>query len=108
MMDFNDFIGGEANAERFRKTQSIIELRTEAALRAIWDAMPWGMTIPLPGGEDATLNKFVEPRQKDGVWEFGFDVRDTLGNWHLEFFATKTGWGSAPIEKMDPIERKEP
>lgn len=104
MSDPEEFPGGDRNAEIFKCTQEAINLRTEAALKAIFAAMPWGMTINLPGGEDATLERFVEPREKDGVWEFGFDVRDTTGNWHIEFFAAKTGWGGAPIERMDPID----
>ena len=89
-----------SNDEVFRKTQDAVEQRTEKSLCAIWEAMPWGLNIALPGGEEAVLHKFVEPRMKDGVWEFGFDVRDTLGEWHIEFFASKTGWGAKPIGPM--------
>jgi hypothetical protein len=102
--EFEEFIGGENNADIFRRTAQAIALRDEAVLKAIWEAMPWGLKIDLPGGEDAVLKKFVEPRQKDGAWEFGFDVRDTTGAWHLEFFVKKTGWGGVPIGRMDPIE----
>ena len=101
MPDFNEFIGGPENARIFRKTGEIIDMRTKASLEAIWNAMPWGMKVELPGGEDATLEKFVAPRFNDGAWEFGFDVRDTTGNWHIEFFVTKTGWGGTSVEKME-------
>lgn len=89
--------------EIFRRTENVVELRTEAALKAIWEAMPWKMEIALPGGEEATLEKFVAPRKsvESGVWEFGFDVRETTGCWHIEFFASKTGWGAAPIEPVE-------
>lgn len=86
----------------FKRTQAAVDLRTEIALKALWEAMPWGMKITLPGGEEATLEKFVEPqRGEDGVWKFGFDVQDTAAGWHLEFFVTKTGWGGSPIGPID-------
>lgn len=99
--EFDDFIGGPGNKAMFLKTQDAIKRRTEAAINAVFAAMPWGLKIDLPGGEDATLEKFYAPKQKDGVWMFGFDVCDTTGAWHLEFCAEQSGWGGAPCGKMD-------
>ena len=103
MAESEKFIGGDRNAGIFRRTENVVDLRAEIVMKAIWEAMPWGLKITLPDGEEAELMKFVEPRQNDGVWELGFDVRDIEGSWHLEFFTRKTGWGGTPLGTMDPI-----
>jgi len=92
----------------FKRTESVVDLRTKAAMEAVWNAMPWGLTITLPGGEEATLKQFVAPRQDKEGWGFGFDVAETEGNWHLEFFVRKTGWGGKPVEPMENPDEEEP
>jgi hypothetical protein len=104
MPNFEEFIGGEENADRFRATGDAVNRRAIAAMKAVFDRMPWGQVIELPGGEQASIEKFYEPKvDEEGCLRFGFDVRDTLGGWHLEFKVTKSGWGGIPIGEMKPI-----
>ena len=100
MGDFNEFIGGEENADRFRQTGRAIKSRALAALEEVFKRMPWDQVIEMPGGEQAVIKKFIEPRIKDGSTEFLFDVRDTHDDWHLEILVTISGWGGKPIGEI--------
>jgi len=101
MPSFEEFMGGKENAEAFRKTGHAIKHRAKLSLEEVFKRMPWDQVFDLSGGEQAEIKKFVEPRVKNGHLEFGFDVRDTLGAWHIEFFVTQTGWGGKPVNTIE-------
>lgn len=66
----------------------------EEALKTLHAHMPWGLQIPLSDGRVLTLKKFTEVEERDGRFEFGFDLaNDSI---HLEFYVKHTGGGGAP------------
>lgn len=87
----------------------------EALMRALYDAMPWGLEVDLGNGQTAKLVKLSEPYQKpiyppgnaspvnDGTapigledWSFIFDWRLTnCDHDHIEVTAKITGGGGA-------------
>jgi hypothetical protein len=86
--------------ENFWATGDAISRRTLKSMQEVFARMPWDQVFDLPGGEQAVIKQFIEPRINGGVAEFGFDVRDTLDTWHLEFFVRQTGWGGPPIGEV--------
>jgi hypothetical protein len=65
----------------------------EEIMRHIHAMMPWGQSFTLANGQTVTINKFTDPRERDGTWQFGFDV--SCDAFHLEFQVHRTGWGRA-------------
>lgn len=72
-------------------------------IRHIWALLPFGQEIALSNGRVGKLKPFVEPRERDGRWELGFDVVFATGSPdHLEFFLKHTGGGMV-CEAVVPI-----
>ena len=65
----------------------------EEVLRTVSAHMPWGLQVTLADGRVLTLKKFGEISQRDGRWEFGFDLAND--DMHLEFMVRHTGGGGA-------------
>lgn len=73
-------------------------------VRQLWHMLPLGQEITLSNGRVGKLKPFVEPRERDGRWEFGFDVVFEKGSPdHLEFFLKHTGGGGMICEAITPI-----
>ena len=64
-------------------------------MQHLWSTLPFGGEIKLSNGRTGRLKRFVEPRERDGRWELGFDVTfdDGASPDHLEFFLKHTGGG---------------
>jgi hypothetical protein len=70
----------------------------------VFARMPFGQEFTLSNGRKGRIKKFVEPRQRDGRWEFGFDVVFDEGSPdHLEFFVKHTGGGGMVAVPTTPI-----
>ncbi len=66
------------------------------AMTELFHRLPWGMEIYTSNGRKYIFKKFTEPRlNSDGKEQFGFDLKEENGNSHIEFTATRTGWGVA-------------
>lgn len=73
-------------------------------IRHLWAMLPLGQEIVLSNGRIGRLKAFVQPRERDGRWEFGFDVVFDKGSPdHLEFFLKHTGGGGMVCEAVTPI-----
>jgi len=70
-----------------RSNDNVLEIMHEICAR-----LPWGQEITLSNGKKFFLKKFTEPREKDGVFEFGFDAKFSDDSGHVEFNVTKSGW----------------
>jgi len=68
----------------------------EESLREIFHRMPFGQKVELSNGKTATITKFFEPKQNEGVWQFGVDMKFDDGSGHVEFIIKQTGWEGAP------------
>ena len=63
-------------------------------MREIFPRLPFGTEFVLSNGRKGRFKKFVEPRERDGRWECGFDIVFDEGSPdHLEFFIKHTGGG---------------
>jgi hypothetical protein len=73
-------------------------------IREVFARMPYDQGFTLSNGRVGRFKKFVEPRQKDGRWEFGFDIVFDEGSPdHLEFFVQHTGGGGLVAVPTTPI-----
>ena len=76
-------------------------------IQHIWHLIPIGQEITLSNGRVGRLKAFVLPSERNGRWEFGFDVVFDKGSPdHLEFFLKHTGGGgtlSEPVAIAGPI-----
>lgn len=73
-------------------------------MQFLWAITPWGQEIALSNGRRGRLKRFVEPRERDGRWEYGFDVifEDGASPDHLEFFVKHTGGGGLVLAPSAP------
>jgi len=70
----------------------------------VFSRMPFAQEFILSNGRKGRIRKFVEPRQRDGRWEFGFDVVFDEGSPdHLEFFVKHTGGGGMVAVPTTPV-----
>ncbi len=73
-------------------------------MQHIWSLLPIGQEIVLSNGRVGRIKAFVEPRERDGRWELGFDVTFAQGSPdHLEFFLKHTGGGGMIGVPTTPI-----
>ena len=77
-------------------------------MEELWALHPWDKEIKLSNGRAGVIKPFVTPRERDGRWEFGFDIIFTDGSSpdHLEFFVRNTGGGGMVMASAAPAIRK--
>jgi len=97
----------------FTMGEQAARLLTGAALRGVWDRIPFGAVFPV-GDAWGRLQPFVPPEDNpDHGWQMAFDVviyptreqaevadRGTSTG-GLEFFVTRTGWDMAVPQAAD-------
>lgn len=73
-------------------------------MQFLWAIGPWGQEVKLSNGRVGRFKRFVEPRERDGRWEYGFDVifEDGASPDHLEFFMIHTGGGGMVMAPNAP------